>query len=146
MLPFGSFRVILSTIIIFSVSFPIPSTCAKSLDICLSLCLLWGFLGGSVIKNLPAMVWSLGREDPLGREWQPTPILLPGEFHGQKRTWSQRAGHDWMTNPCASYPNPKLIWKQVLSLWFTSVTLFLGIEVLYSKNLTRVCKIKLKEN
>ena len=26
----------------------------------------------------------LGQEDPLGRKWQPTPVFLPGEFHGQK--------------------------------------------------------------
>ena len=25
---------------------------------------------------------SLGREDPQRRQWQPTPVLLPGEFHG----------------------------------------------------------------
>ena len=39
-------------------------------------------------KNLPAMqvTWvpSLGWEDPLEKEMQPTPVLLPGEFHGQR--------------------------------------------------------------
>ena len=39
-------------------------------------------------KNLPAMqetwVQSLGWEDPLEKEMQPTPVLLPGEFHGQR--------------------------------------------------------------
>ena len=39
-------------------------------------------------KNLPAMqeTWvpSLGREDPLEKEWQPTPAFLPGESHGQR--------------------------------------------------------------
>ena len=38
--------------------------------------------------TLPAMqepqVWSLGWEDTLEKEWQPTPVLLPGEFHGQR--------------------------------------------------------------
>ena len=29
------------------------------------------------------LVLSLGREDPL-EKWQPTPVLLPGEFHGQR--------------------------------------------------------------
>ena len=41
------------------------------------------------VKNLPVMqetqVRSLGLEDPLGREWQPTPIFLPEEIHGQRR-------------------------------------------------------------
>ena len=38
------------------------------------------------VKNLPAVwetwVQSLGWEDPL--EWQPTPVFLPGDFHGQR--------------------------------------------------------------
>ena len=39
------------------------------------------------VKNPPAVqetrVRSLGQEDPL--EWQPTPVVLHGEFHGQRR-------------------------------------------------------------
>ena len=38
------------------------------------------------VKNLPAMqeswVQSMGQEDPWRREWQPTPVFLPGEFLG----------------------------------------------------------------
>ena len=35
-----------------------------------------------------------GSEDPLEKEWLTTPVLLPGEFHGQRslvcyRTWDQ---------------------------------------------------------
>ena len=41
-----------------------------------------------MVKNLPAMwetwVQSLGWEDPMGREWQPTPVFLPGESYGQR--------------------------------------------------------------
>ena len=41
-----------------------------------------------MMKNLPAMwenhVQLLSQEDPLGREWLPTPVFLPGEFHGQR--------------------------------------------------------------
>ena len=29
-------------------------------------------------------VQSLDWEDPLQREWQSTPVFLPGEFHGQR--------------------------------------------------------------
>ena len=40
------------------------------------------------VKRLSAMlktrVWSLGQEDPWRRKWQPTPVLLPGESHGQR--------------------------------------------------------------
>ena len=40
------------------------------------------------LKRLPAMwetwVQSLGREDPWRKKWQPTPVFLPGESHGQR--------------------------------------------------------------
>ena len=40
------------------------------------------------VKNLPAMqetqVQSLGREDSWRRKWQSAPVLLLGEFHGQR--------------------------------------------------------------
>ena len=32
-----------------------------------------------------AQVQSLVRTIPWRREWLPTPVLLPGEFHGQRR-------------------------------------------------------------
>ena len=41
-----------------------------------------------MVKRLPAMpeIWvrSLGQEDPWKREQLPTPVSLPGEFHGQR--------------------------------------------------------------
>ena len=41
-----------------------------------------------MVKNLPAtretQVRSLSHEDPLEREWQPTPLYLPGELRGQR--------------------------------------------------------------
>ena len=41
-----------------------------------------------MVKNPPAVqetkVRSLSREDPWRREWLLTPVLLPGEFHGQR--------------------------------------------------------------
>ena len=40
-----------------------------------------------VVKNLPAMqetgVQLWGRQDPLERKWQPTPVFLPGKPQGQ---------------------------------------------------------------
>ena len=45
-------------------------------------------LVAQTLKNLPAIqatqVWPLGWEDPWRREWQPPPVFLPGESHGQK--------------------------------------------------------------
>ena len=48
-------------------------------------------------------VQSLGQEDLWGREWLPTPVFLPGEFHGKRSPegyspWSHRVRHDWATN------------------------------------------------
>ena len=41
-----------------------------------------------MVKNLPTMqetwIQSLGQEDPLEKEWQPTPVFLPEESHGQR--------------------------------------------------------------
>ena len=41
-----------------------------------------------MVKNLPAMqgtrVPSLGQEGVWRKKWQPTPVFLPREFHGQR--------------------------------------------------------------
>ena len=41
-----------------------------------------------MVENLPAMqetwVQSLGQKDSLEKEWQPTPVFWPEEFHGQR--------------------------------------------------------------
>ena len=47
------------------------------------------FPGGSVVTNPPASAGDLGSvagsgRFPWRREWQPTPVFLPGEFHGQR--------------------------------------------------------------
>ena len=51
-----------------------------------------------MIKNTPAIqemqktwVQSLGQEDPWNRKWQPTPLFLPGKFHGQRSLVTRRA-------------------------------------------------------
>ena len=51
---------------------------------------IWASLVAQTVKNLPAMqetqteVQSLVEKIPWRREWQPTPIALAGEFHGQR--------------------------------------------------------------
>ena len=52
---------------------------------------IFGFPGGSVVKNLPAntedagdSVQSLGQGDPLEKEMQPTLVFLPGKVRGQR--------------------------------------------------------------
>ena len=49
-------------------------------------------------------VQSLGWEDPLEKEMQPTPVYLPRESHGQKSLagcspWGPRVRHDLATEP-----------------------------------------------
>ena len=48
-----------------------------------------GFPCGSVVRNLPAVQETGGfypwvKEIPWKKKWQPTPVLLPGESHGQR--------------------------------------------------------------
>ena len=50
---------------------------------------LTGVPGGSAVKNPPANAGDPGsipavRKIPWRREWQPTPVFLPGESHGQR--------------------------------------------------------------
>ena len=53
---------------------------------------IWASQVAQMVKNPPAnagdietQVRSLHQEDPLERrEWQPTPVFLPGESHGQR--------------------------------------------------------------
>ena len=40
-----------------------------------------GFDAGSNVGDLGS---SLGQEDPLEKEWQPTLVFLPGKSHGQR--------------------------------------------------------------
>ena len=49
------------------------------------------FPSGSVVKNPPAMqeIWRPVFDPWVGKipcngKWQPTPIILPGKFHGQR--------------------------------------------------------------
>ena len=60
-----------------------------------------------MVKNLPAgqemRIQSLGQEDPLEKEMQPTPVFLPGKSHGQRSLedcslWGhKRVRHDLAT-------------------------------------------------
>ena len=63
--------------------------------------LTWASLVAWMVKNLLVMqetqFQSLVRKIPWRREWQPTPVFLPGEFHRQTMG-SQRVKHDWETN------------------------------------------------
>ena len=62
-----------------------------------------GFSGRSVVNNLFAnsgeaktQVRSLGWEDPLEKERQPTPTFLPGRSHGQRNLESMGSQKSWI--------------------------------------------------
>ena len=75
--------------------------------------------GGSVVKNLPAMletrvqswVWKI----PWRRKWQPTIVFLPRKSHGQRKLvgcspWGfKRVRHNWAT---------KQQQQQQIKVWF----------------------------
>ena len=46
----------------------------------------WASLVAQMVKNLPAMqeTWFNPWVSFWRREWLPTPVFLPGEFHGQR--------------------------------------------------------------
>ena len=52
-------------------------------------------------------VWKM----PWRREWLPTPVFLPGKFHGLYSRWgSQRVGHDWVTFTHLTHMQSTLGW------------------------------------
>ena len=55
-----------------------------------------GFPGGSDSKESAFCVGPWVGKIPWRKAWQPTPVFLPGESHGQ-RNLAQRVRHDWAT-------------------------------------------------
>ena len=57
-----------------------------------------------MVKNLPAMRGTRAGKIPRRKEWLPTPVFLPGEFHGQRSLVGYSRGvteldtTDWLTN------------------------------------------------
>ena len=67
----------------------------------------WWLSGKEPTCNAGDVVWSLGWEDPLEKEMQPTPVILgwripwTEEPGGLQTMGSQRVGLDWATNAFA---------------------------------------------
>ena len=60
------------------------------------------------------------RKIPWRRKWEPTPVFLPGESHGQRSLagyspWGCRVGHDWRTEPTHEHWQVKDIFKRSCS-------------------------------
>ena len=100
--------------------------------------LLW-LLVALVVKNLPAtqeMQWtqgrSLGQEDPLEEEWQPTSVFLPGKLHGQR---SPMGYSPWGRNCLTWQSTHSYITMDVLCLTFWGTArLSSKVAVLFSRS------------
>ena len=87
--------------------FIFPLTPCLIISIVHILILMCTFLVAQLVKNLPAIrrlrFNSRVRKIPWRRKWQPTRVLLPGGFDGQRSVtayspWNCRVGHDCVTN------------------------------------------------
>ena len=71
-----------------SVYLPTPRRAGSQVNIWVQLYPTSASLMAQTVKNLPSMqetqVRSPGWKNPWRRECQPTPVFLPGEFHGQR--------------------------------------------------------------
>ena len=77
------------------------------IEINLFLIRVWVSLGTQMVKNPPAMqetrVLSIGWEGSPEKEWSAIPVILHGEFHGQRSLaeyspWCLKKSDDWLTN------------------------------------------------
>ena len=64
-----------------------------------------GFLGGSVVKNLPVSTGDAGSvlgsfgKIPWRKKWQPSLVLLPGKSHGQRnQSMGLQKSWTWLSN------------------------------------------------
>jgi len=80
------------------------------------------------------------------RKWQPIPVFLPGELHGQKslvgysHTGSQRAGHDWLNLAAAPWLSSWTDYAGVCYTDFNKPSTFLKIFFLHGAGLELVKK------
>ena len=88
-------------------------------------------LVAQMVKNLPAMleisVRSLGQEDSWRREWQPTPVFLPGKSHGQRSL----AGYSlWGYKELDTTNHLTLHWKVINTcyLWLSRFAVYLKLS------------------
>ena len=93
------------------------------------------FLVAQVVKKLPAtqeMVFDpwVGKS-PWRREWQPTPVFLPGEFHGQRSLVGYSPGGRKESDTAERLPSIFLPCQPRLSAeWDGEMKIFLDIQYL----------------
>ena len=110
-------------------------------------CML-GFPGGSVSKIIRLQCWRSRFNPWVGkttwrREWLPTPVFLPGEFHAQRSLMGWwRVGHDSkfvFANPkllIYSSPHPLLFGNHKFAVYICESVCFVNKSILYTLDLT----------
>ena len=92
---------------------------------CSTVMTRWNILVSGWWTSPYFMLASLGQEDPWRREWQTTPVLLPGKFHAQRSLagyspWGCKVRHDWATNTFTSpFSCTKYLWIPTRALLFS---------------------------
>ena len=89
-----------------------------------------------MVKCLPTMwetwVQSLGQEDFLEKEWQPTPVFLPGESHGRRSLVSYSAWGPKESNTTERLHFQYLYYKPLLPLLLSLLILVKSIHTVLS--------------
>ena len=81
-------------------------------------------IGDSLLAQMVKNLLQYGRPGfSHWREWLPTSVFLPGEFHGQRSlagysSWGRRVGHGWATNTYTFFPFIGPGWGPSLSYRF----------------------------
>ena len=124
--------------------------CRRELDTTEGLHFTIGFAGASLValmvKNLPTMweTWldSWVKKIPWRKKWLPTPLFLPGEFHGQRSLvgyspWGRKESDrsEWLTLSFSSLPRLYGFWHTFASWWQDTSIIFLSFWKVYNPNL-----------
>ena len=83
------------------------------------------------------------RKIPWRMEWQPTPVLLPGKFHGQRSLAGYspcgcRVRHDWASMHSVPYLNSPMFKEIFPNLWDLAVTYLIIPIFLFCNNFEQI--------
>ena len=101
---------------------------------------LFHFLGGSLVKNLPAdRRWGFDPQVakiPWSRKWQPAPVVSPGKVHGQRRLAGYSLwGHK--ESDTTRHKHFKQSWKKIV--WFPNNNYVFNVRKLSNRLLKASC-------
>ena len=90
-------------------------------------------------------VWSWVRKIPCNRKWQPTPVFLPGKFHGQRSLAGYSPwGHkelDMTEHTCKALTSPSNVNERLVKYSILGCTFFLFITLNKPCYYLLVCRV-----